>query len=173
MKVNLTEIAPFGTGEDNEGETRMKPLVIASVLIGTVALVGMLAGCNRTEETTPAATPPAAGTTATQGVALGTEQTAGPFQVTLSTEPAAPKAGDTRFTARVTRDGKTVTGATVKVDLSMPSMNMGGPSVTLKPRGDHYEGTAKLGMGGAWQAKTTVSAGSDTGTAVYEFTAGQ
>ncbi len=55
----------------------------------------------------------------------------------------------------------------------MPTMQMVGPDVTLKPAGEEYEGTANLSMGGAWQAKATVTAGGDTGTAVYNFDAPQ
>jgi hypothetical protein len=36
-----------------------------------------------------------------------------------------------------------------------------------------YEGTANVSMAGGWEAMTTVSAGGDTGTAVYPFSASQ
>lgn len=149
----------------------MKRFLGMSLLFGALALTWALAGCRPgTEQTT--APPPAGTGAAVAGAALGTEQTAGPFMVTLSTENP-PKAGETQFEATVTRNGQPVTDATVNVNLSMPSMQMAGPEVTLKPAGDHYEGTANLSMGGDWQAKTTVSAGGETGTAIYDFNASQ
>jgi nitrogen fixation protein FixH len=141
--------------------------------IAAVALTSMLVGCGGgSNQTTPSPSQTGSGTAAT-GTALGTAAAAGPFQVTLTTAPAAPKVGDTRFQAQVTRDGQPVKDATVTVSLSMPSMNMGGPETTLKPTGDRYEGTANLGMGGEYQTKTTVTAGSDMGTAVFQFMATQ
>jgi hypothetical protein len=149
----------------------MKRIFGALLLIGVLALTWTLTGCRGGTEQT--ATQPSAGTgAATTGAALGMEQPAGPFQATLSTE-TPPKMGETRFVAKVTRNGQPITDATVKVSLSMPSMNMAGPVVTLKPSGSQYEGPANLSMGGAWQAVTTVTAGSDTGTATYQFNAGQ
>lgn len=147
----------------------MQRILGITLLLGALALTGPLAGCRgRTE---PAATPPP-GAPPVAGASIGTPQPAGPFEVTLSTE-TPPKMGDTRFEATVTRNGQPVTDATVNLDLSMPSMQMAGPDVTLKPSGNDYEGTANLSMGGEWQAKTTVSAGGETGTAIYNFNASQ
>jgi nitrogen fixation protein FixH len=143
------------------------------VLLFFGALAGSLAGCNGNQ---PAPTPPAqpsGGGSPPAGAALGTEQAAGPFQVTLSTDPDTPKAGNTKFEAKVTKGGQPVKDATVNLSLSMPSMSMMGPEVTLKPAGDEYEGAANLSMGGEWEAKVTVSAGGETGTAVYRFSASQ
>jgi hypothetical protein len=144
-----------------------------SVLLGAVVLTVTVIGCRPAAEPTTAPPPGARGPAAV-GASLGTTQAAGPFQVTLSTDPAAPKVGETRFAAQVTRNGQPVSDARVKVSLSMPSMSMAGPEVTLKAAGaGTYEATANLGMGGDWQAKTTVSAGEETGTAVHQFAAGQ
>jgi nitrogen fixation protein FixH len=140
-----------------------------SFLLGILALLVALTGCGRAREQT--ATPPGGVVPAAARVALGTQQAAGPFQVTLSTSPAPPKAGETRFQAKVSRDGQPVSGATVTVSLSMPSMKMTGPDVTLQAAGDRYEGSANLGMAGEWEAKTTVNASGETGTATYRFTA--
>jgi hypothetical protein len=142
-----------------------------SLLLMLLSVTWLLAGCSRGAEQ-PAPPPAAGGETAAAEAALGTAQTAGPFQVTLATEAPGPKAGETRFQAKVSRGGQPVTGATVGLSLSMPSMKMSGPDVTLKPAGDQYEGAANLGMAGEWEAKVTVSAGRETGSATYHFFAG-
>jgi nitrogen fixation protein FixH len=141
----------------------------ALLFIGAFALAWGLAGC-RGQTGQPAATPPSGAPPAVAGAALGTEQAAGPFQVTLSTA-ATPKVGETSFQVKVARDGQPVNGATVAMSLSMPSMQMAGPEVTLQPAGSRYEGTANLTMAGEWEAKTTVTAGGETGAAAYRFTA--
>jgi hypothetical protein len=51
---------------------------------------------------------------------LGSPQQAGPFQVTLLTDPATPQAGVNRFRADVTQGGKPVKDAQVKLRLTMP-----------------------------------------------------
>ena len=156
----------------------MRQIAKPFLVLGALLLVWPLAGCggnNQAPSVPPAGTDTGpGGAPAASAAALGTEQTAGPFQVTLATEPTEPKAGETRFEATVSRNGEPVTNATVNLELSMPSMKMMGPEVTLDhTEGGEYAGTAKLTMGGEWQAKTAVSAGGETGTAVYEFTASQ
>lgn len=155
----------------------MKTTYSHALAVTALALAGALAGCGGREQPTnspPALTGSGASVTA---AALGSEAAAGPFQVSLTTEPAAPKVGDTRFRVTVTKDGQPVKEAAVTVSLSMPGMNMGGPTTTLQPvpkdTGGQYEGSASLGMGGEYQAKTTVTAGGDTGTAVFQFMATQ
>lgn len=154
----------------------MTTLRIAPVL-GALALVWVLSGCGGSQQTTgtPTTAPPneAGQPVSAVGASIGSEQAAGPFQVTLSTEPSAPKVGETRFTARVTKGGQPVKDATIAISLSMPAMKMEGPEVTLKAASDRYEGTANLAMGGDYEAKTTVSAGGDSGTALFQFTASQ
>lgn len=139
------------------------------------AVLWALAGCGGSNQATTTL-PTANGASAPGGSwgALGTEQSAGAFQVTLSTDPAAPKTGDTRFQAKVTNGGQPATDATVNLSPSMPSMQMKGPEATLKHMdGGSYEGTANLSMTGEWEAKTTVTGGGDTGTTVHRFTASQ
>jgi hypothetical protein len=149
----------------------MKRFLGIPLLFGALALTWALAGCRPGTEQTAAPLPSGTGA-AVAGAALGTEQAAGPFKVTLSTENP-PKMGEARFQAKVTRNGQPVSDATVALSLSMPSMQMAGLDVTLKPGGDDYEGTANLSMGGDWQAKTTVTAGAETGTAIYNFNVSQ
>lgn len=163
----------------------MKNSLTTLFIAGGLALTGAIAGCNRgadEAQAPPAATtaPPAASETATApaagtgAAALGRAQAAGPFQVTLATDPATPTEGDTRLIATVTRDGKPVEDAEVKAALSMPTMNMGGPEVELDHKDDgRYEETANLSMGGAWQAVVTVKDEGETGTATYTFNAMQ
>jgi hypothetical protein len=61
---------------------------------------------------------------------------------------------------RLTRHGRSLTGARVKVSFSMPSMNMWKAYTTvLKPAGiGRYESTVPvLGMAGHWQLRVKVS----------------
>jgi hypothetical protein len=145
---------------------------------GGIIVAGLLSGCNQQPEQTSLTQDVApqanietnAGTgTQTKGTTLGTEQAAGPFRVVLTTPTMPPKVGETPFTAQVTRGGTPITGATVNLKLSMPSMNMGGPESTLALTGDRYMGNANLGMAGEWQADVAVKSGNETGTAVYVF----
>jgi len=156
-------------------------VVLATALL---ALGWTLSGCRSgqdqgaTSPQTSAPSSPSGGTNGAAtpspgGAALGKEQAAGPFQITLSTEPAAPRTGDAKFRAKVTRGGKPVKDATVTVKLDMPAMKMTGPEVTLKAAGDGYAGTGTLGMGGDYEAKVNVAAAGDKGTAVYHFMASQ
>jgi hypothetical protein len=104
---------------------------------------------------------------------LGMWHPAGDFAVRLTTEPAPPKAGENTFRVEVTRNGVGVTGATVNLALTMPSMRMANAnvSVTLAAVGNSYVGTAKLIHGGDWQARIAVRAAGKKGAAVYNFTA--
>lgn len=158
----------------------MKNILKLPLLVGALALTTALSGCGKdAEQTLPAAT------TTTDNMAMsnaatppytapGTATTAGPFEVTLSLDAPNPKVGDTPFKVTVTRDGKPVEDATVKLDLTMPQMKMGGPSATLAhTRGGVYAGQANLGMGGAYSTKVEISAGADKGQAIYEFRAVQ
>jgi len=133
-----------------------------------IVIVVLIVGCGGRSGTPAPSSRPAAPSQA-RGSALGTEQTAGPFQVTLTTEPAAPKVGQVRFIAMVMRDAKMVKDAKVTLELAMASME--GTSVVLSQAGEQYESTANVGMAGEWTAKVTVSAANDTGTATYTFSA--
>ncbi len=155
------------------------------LLAGALALTYTLAGCgNNAEPTATTEAPPMSGNMdnmpmtnsveVAKGATPGTPTMAGPFEVTLSLDAPEPKVGDTQFKATITRDGKPVTDATVKLELSMPQMKMGGPSATLAhTENGVYTGTANLGMGGGYSAKVNVSADGATGDAVYEFRAVQ
>ncbi len=154
------------------------------LLVGALALTSVLAGCgNNTEPVATTEAPPMSGNmdniatanaATPTGAAPGTPAMAGPFEVTLSLDAPEPKVGDTPFKVTVTRNGKPVEDATVKLALTMPQMNMGGPNATLAhTQGGVYAGTANLGMGGAYSTVVEVSAGADKGEATYDFRAVQ
>lgn len=143
--------------------------------LSVIAAVLALAGCGPTTKeepsaATPPASPPATTTQAPKGAALGTEEQNDHFSITLTAEPAELKVGKVKFLAKVMHHGQPTDAATVKLSLSMPTMNMGGPDVELKATKDGmYEGEAELSMGGDWQGKVTVEQEGHPGEAVYGF----
>ena len=163
----------------------MKNFIKLPLLVGAIALTSAFAGCGNNAETTApnsqtAAAPMggnmdnmATSNAATPtGATLGSATQAGPFEVTLALDAPEPKVGDTSFKVTVTRDGKPVEDASVKLALTMPQMSMGGPNATLAhTQGGVYAGKANLSMGGAYSTKVEVSAGADKGEAIYEFRA--
>lgn len=163
----------------------MKQFWKIPLLVGALALTYTLAGCgNNAEPTATTEAPPMSGNmdnmamsnsvAPTNAATPGTPTMAGPFEVTLALDAPEPKVGDAQFKATVTRDGKPVTDATVKLEISMPQMKMGGPTAPLAHTdGGVYAGKANLSMGGAYSAKVNVSANGATGDAVYEFRAVQ
>ncbi|HEY0867016.1 MAG TPA: FixH family protein, partial [Fimbriimonas sp.] len=89
--------------------------------------------------------------------ALGSPQGTKTFAVVLSTDPVEPKAGPTKFILKVLHQGEAFDGATARVETSMPAMGHAGPKVELKRvSGNTYEGTTKLPMAGAYEAKVFV-----------------
>jgi nitrogen fixation protein FixH len=91
----------------------------------------------------------------------------------LGTIPEHPTEGPVRFHAMILRADQPVTDAKVELSLSMPTMEMGGPTIPLQHRSNGiYEGDADLSMGGEWQARLTIQ-GPDgqTGLASYQFVA--
>lgn len=107
---------------------------------------------------------------AEKGASLGTERANEHFAITLTAEPSELKVGKAMFIAKVLHHGQPTENATVKLSLSMPSMNMGGPEVMLKHTSNGmYQGEADLSMGGDWQAKVTVDQEGHPGEAVYNF----
>lgn len=91
--------------------------------------------------------------------ALPLTETVEGMTVTLNTTPAPPQPGTNRFEVRL-KDarGEPVTDAKVNLALSMPSMNMGGPTVAAKHHGSGvYSTSANLSMAGPWQAKVSLA----------------
>lgn len=129
----------------------------------------LVAGCGRkTESTAPGGTSAPA---ASSAAALGSEQTTGPFQVTLSANPSAPKVGEVEFMAKVVQNGQPVKNAKVNLNLEMPGM--AGPSVAMGPMDDGYMGSVDVTMAGEWKAKVEIAADGKSGTAEYGFTVAQ
>jgi hypothetical protein len=101
---------------------------------------------------------------------LGTEQAAGPFQITLSADGPEIRPRETRFRSQVGRGVQPVTDAGVVLTLQAPGTETAGPLVTLQHEGDgRYSGSAALRVPGRWTATVTVTDADQTGTAVYEF----
>lgn len=138
---------------------------LAGLMLMCIALA--VAGCGQKQAPAPQADN--APKVDANAVALGKPNTAGPFTVTLSTPQSPIKVGDVPFTATVERDGAPVKDATVKLTLSMPKMNMPGPSAPMEWNGKAYAGKVEAGMAGAWQADVEVTAGGDSGRAAWEF----
>jgi YtkA-like len=81
------------------------------------------------------------------------------YAVVLSLAPNLAS-GPNRMSVRVTKHGRPLTGARVKLSFSMPSMNMWQAYTTvLTPAGlGRYEATVPvLGMAGRWQLRISVS----------------
>lgn len=133
------------------------------VIMAALALVG----CGQKQQPTPSAD--AAPKVDANAVALGKANTAGRYTVTLFTSEAPIKVGDVPFSATVERAGAPVKDATVKLTLSMPKMNMPGPSVPLQWDGKEYAGKVEAGMAGEWQADLQVDAGAESGHAAWIF----
>lgn len=101
---------------------------------------------------------------------LGTSKPAGPYSVVLMSPPGNIQPGDVPFMAHVTKDGKEVSDAKVRLDLTMPAMKMDGPHAELRhTTGNSYEGTATV-MASPYAAKVAVSGPGGAGTAEFDFT---
>lgn len=144
------------------------------IAMAALAIVILAWGCgDAKQDTAPPTTEPATSAGAPEapkGASLGTERANEHFAITLTAKPAELKVGMAEFSARVLHHGQPTEAATVKVSLSMPSMNMGGPEITLKHTSNGvYEGEADLSMGGDWQAKVSVEQEGHPGEATYDF----
>lgn len=133
-----------------------------------IIILLFVVGCGRKTTTSP---PRVAAPAVSLAATLGSEQSAGPFQMTMSANPSAPKVGKVEFTVKVIEKGQPVKNAKVKLILEMTGM--AGPSVELSSMDDHYMGSADISMAGEWKAKVEIAAGSKNGKAVYAFTVAQ
>lgn len=111
---------------------------------------------------------------------LGMPQKTGPFQITLTTSPAAPQSGSNLFRVEVSRKGKVVSAAQVKLTLTMPLHRHGGRSDrepviswNLKFVNGTYQGRTRLPMSTTWQAQVDVKTATEKGAVKYRFTAGK
>jgi Cu(I)/Ag(I) efflux system membrane fusion protein len=84
----------------------------------------------------------------------------GGYVLTLSTEPATPKAGETMLRLKLTDpEGKPVTNANVLFVCTMPMPGMTDSKVTaIHTKDGVYEGKAMLGMAGTWEVRISVTA---------------
>lgn len=106
--------------------------------------------------------------------ALPLSQNVEGMTVVFDSATKPPRAGKNGFAVRVRNAaGQPVTDARVTLALSMPSMNMGGPTVTAKHAGDGvYKAAVKLSMTGPWQAKVSlVRPGQRTVASTFDFPA--
>jgi mono/diheme cytochrome c family protein len=78
--------------------------------------------------------------------------------VAFSLEPSPPRVGENTLQVRLTDEkGRSIPDAQVQVSLSMPAMQMTGPTLSLRPLKDGtYTGLVLLGMEGAWRAEVTI-----------------
>lgn len=123
------------------------------VLFVLLAVLALSTGCRKQEEK-PAATEPQAHQQAVQQAQNGN------WQIELSTEPAQPTYGkDTIFRVKLgDATNKPVTGADVKANLKMQTMDMGKNIVKLADKGDGtYEGKGQFSMAGPWNVIVEVA----------------
>ncbi len=142
-----------------------------STALGMIAVVGALtAGCgggDQQNSSTPAAGPAAGAATGAQNV-----------EVTFTSEPDPPRAGENTFEVMVMAGNQPVTDADVSVDFFMPAMpSMKMPemrnSVPLKHEGaGRYRGAGNIMMAGSWDATVSVKrSGQEIGSRKIEITA--
>lgn len=109
-------------------------------------------------------------------VCLAVDGQAGPYHVSLSTEPDVVPVGKARVTVRVTgKDGHAVSDATVTVFAKMPGMNMGEreESAAASGKDGTYIAPATFAMAGQYDVTLTVSGAEGTGKAVLNLNTGQ
>lgn len=141
------------------------------LLVMTVIALAAFIGCGKQQPSTgtaPGKAPSASTSAPVSAGRLGTEQSAGPFAVTLTSTPTPPRVGKAHFMAMVMKNGQHVRDATVRVIPSMPSM--AGSEVNMEPMGNEYGATVDLSMPGDWTAEVDIALGGDSGTAEYRFT---
>jgi hypothetical protein len=87
------------------------------------------------------------------------------LRVSATFNPAPPKKGSETITVTVKdANGKPVKGATVKIASSMPSMSMGGPSLTARETvPGTYSAKANLAFATTWVFDVSASAGGKSG----------
>jgi len=126
-----------------------------------VAGLAILGGCNKSASDPAALSKPAA---APKMVAPS------PWKMTLALSPDPPVSGkDTNLHLRLADDaGKTVTGAQVKADLIMATMDMGQNEVAFADQGGgDYQAQAKFTMSGPWNAVVTAQAQGKSGQQTF------
>jgi hypothetical protein len=120
------------------------------ITISSLALVASLAACS--------------GKTHDAG-ASSSGKTSGDFTMTTSFSPNPPKQGAETITVTVKNaGGDSVKGATVKIDTTMASMSMNGPTLTATEQGDGtYVAHAKLNYATTWTFNISATADGKSG----------
>jgi uncharacterized GH25 family protein len=140
----------------------MRPSNLVVALIAAAALV--TAGCGGGEpqkSSDEMAMPAPAPSAPAAGAAMSGQN----LEITFTTEPDPPKAGENTLDVMVMSGGQPVTDADVSVEFfmaAMPSMNMAEMrnSVPLKHEGaGRYRGAGNVMMAGTWDATVTVKRG--------------
>lgn len=99
---------------------------------------------------------------------------ASPWKMTLATNPEKPYEEDeTVFVASLNDpSGQPVSGAEVKAELKMPSMDMGKNEFRLAEKGAGvYEGKGKFTMPGPWDVVVTAKHGEKSGRQTFQMVA--
>ncbi|MBX3111762.1 MAG: efflux RND transporter periplasmic adaptor subunit [Fimbriimonadaceae bacterium] len=109
-------------------------------------------------------------------IAFAVDGVAGPFKVSLRTDPLVVPVGKAKVSVVVTdKNGKPVPDATVKVFARMPGMNMGEREETAtatEPKGT-YTAPATFSMAGQYDVTVSVSTPAGSGQAVLGLATGQ
>jgi len=100
---------------------------------------------------------------------------AGDFDVVVTIDKNPPVTGDNNVTVSVKdATGKSVAGAKVVVDYSMPAMP-GMPAMNYKAdavqKGDEYKAVMNLSMAGSWNIVVKISAGGKNGSLKFTIDA--
>ena len=142
-----------------------------SIALACVAAIAMW-GCGVDTAKDVQSQPSTASRSNLPGSELGSEATDGQFTVVLRADSPELKVGKATFTATVKFKGEPAEDAKVTLNLSMPTMNMNGPTLTLKhTQGGNFAGETDLTMGGDWLAKVDVSKEGQQYEAIYRFVA--
>jgi nitrogen fixation protein FixH len=95
------------------------------------------------------------------------------LNIALTTQPSSPRSLDpTHFTVTLKdAQGQPVTGANARINLQMPTMDMGQNRVVLSPQSPGlYVGKGRFTMSGDWQMTVTATKGSEHATQSFPVT---
>ncbi|MGI8923327.1 MAG: FixH family protein [Fimbriimonadales bacterium] len=158
----------------------MKLQHLTAFVILATAVLTWGCGSSKTDESSSTTSPSTQGADtqkpsgAGKAASLGTAKSNEHFTVTLTAVPSELRVGKARFIAKLLHHGQPTDAAKVKLSLSQPAMNMGGPEVELQHAKDGiYEGALDLSMGGDWQAKVSMEQEGHPGEAIYDFVVSQ
>lgn len=128
------------------------------IVVVSLFAILVLTACEKKKETNSESIPPQSGS----------------FKMALTTNPAPPvESQNTTFRLNLTdTSGKPVTGAEVKTELKMPSMDMGKNEFALADKGSgDYEGIGKFTMAGPWDVIVTAKQGNNVAQQTFHIVA--